>query len=610
MDSASEQEPTNDGTSNNKQNGHNNVPNNGGGLVTDLTYCPTTMAIHALSMSPCLLTAFQSLPQQLKNVVAMTTVFRFGKRERTALDSPEDDHSPAARLYRVLLNSKGQLRGVDPLDMVGFKCVFCHSAHGPHIPGSVSIISVNANCTKKTFTVAMQHRTNHLCICPNINRLQHNAAALVRIPAALSNLATTTTDQFGEQWIRCIRKVQFDHATTVDTNLKVQLDTFSMLRVANQFWNKSVESLYKIFDDEMDVLHQSMFRPELVMEITDENDLVTLPPTTPPSKKSRIDFWIPLQCHHISPYQNDSIFFKTNESSQQMNTVRTSVRTSSYFRLHGRVDIHDVVIPTRGCTGKVVRAVYNLRGNRRFVRLVSKHRGRYASLSTKQDKIQLIHHIVKTIEKTRGGVFRSVSCRDVDGEALISKNKHQHDILAYCRRRLEDGFSDVFNICSRNDNESFTMLLSTTYDDQYVNNKVMTIEQTPLIGLLRGQMKWDGSEDSIFLKDIKREKLFSMVHIGSSTNTGKHVVATTNNGKQQQQQKLSSFVTNTTDIDTAAMCGMGTSQAIQFMDTKTVTNPTSGVVARVSEKAGPSQCENAACTVVNIERKSSTIKCV
>jgi hypothetical protein len=53
-----------------------------------------------------------------------TATFRFDKRVRNYQDSPNEDYSPTARLYIVLLNSKGQLRGVDPLYMVGFTCVF------------------------------------------------------------------------------------------------------------------------------------------------------------------------------------------------------------------------------------------------------------------------------------------------------------------------------------------------------------------------------------------------------------------------------------------------------------------------------------------------------
>jgi hypothetical protein len=157
----------------------------------------------------------------------------------------------------------------------------------------------------------------------------HNAAALVFVPPALSTFAATTTDQFGEQWIRFIREVKFDRVATYGTQISVQLDTFSMLQVAKQFWKKSVDSPHKMYLDELDFLQQSMFCPEHEMEGTDEDDLVPLPP---PSLKARIEFWIPLQCHLISQYQDDSIFFKTQElpSKEESNAIilPSLVRTS------------------------------------------------------------------------------------------------------------------------------------------------------------------------------------------------------------------------------------------------------------------------------------------
>jgi hypothetical protein len=91
---------------------------------------------------------------------------------------------------------------------------------------------------------------------------------------------------------------------------------------------------------------------------------------------------------------------------------------------------------------------------------VSKNRGKYNSLSTKKEQEQLIRDIIEIIEEQWGGVFRSVSCREVDGEVIV-KNRHRVDVMAYCQSRLERGFSDIYSICSRGD-KPFTMLLSTT----------------------------------------------------------------------------------------------------------------------------------------------------
>jgi hypothetical protein len=480
------------------------------GEVIDVFHCPTTMALQAFSMSPALLMTFQSLPYQMQNVIAMTALFRFCKRKRTSEDDSRGIYSPTARFYTNLLQEKGLLQHVAPADIIAFKCLYCHNSGGPHIPGSVSFITLD-NLSPGAFTTAMQHRSSHLCSCPHANHSQ-NMAAFVMIPPAYSYLTIPTTELFGQQWIQHIRKVRFDQMPSSGGQIRIQKDVSFIVRLADQFWERSIQGLHQNYNEELDYLHHSIFCPGLVSEIIEEQDLVPLPL---PSSTFKGNAWVSLQSHHIAPCQNDSAFFRADNlddnrltgSTQGWKPIQRSVRSSS-FRLHGRIDANDVVMPTRGCTGEVLREIYNLKGNRRFLRLVSKHRGKYKSVSKDADRASMAREIVNKIEKGRGGVFRTVFCREVDGEAVVSKSKFECDVIAYCRLRLEHGFPDVFTMCGRKD-EPFQMYTSAS-SGTYIN-KVMHSERTPSVEILSGTMSWDlgQPEIDISINDIYRNNLNS-----------------------------------------------------------------------------------------------------
>lgn len=470
--------------------------------VVDLQYCAATMAVQSVMMSPAVLTEFDQLPQQIQNVMSMISLFRFCKRKRTSQDFPTGRYSASAWFYVNLLQQKGLFLGCDHNDVIAFKCAFCHNARGPHIPGCVSFISLSSTDTRTSFVAAMQHRLNHLCSCPNANRLQA-MSRLVTIPQASAYIAFTATERFGNAWMQWVQKKNsFDQMLSEGKPVFIQLNTQHMIRLAEGFWARQVKGLDEQYDDELDFLHRSLMCPSLVSEVFKEETLAKLPAL----KKKIDDAWVPLPSLYVAQCRDDAALFMDAlmgttcfEATNGQRKPKHGASAPPHLRLHGMVRVCDVVMPTRGCTGDIVQALYDLRGNRRFMRLVSKLRGKYASLSADEERQELVEHIVNTVEKDWGGIFRAASCREIDGEAIVSKSKFDLDKVAYCRTRLEHGFPDVWHIASCRD---LSMKVRTSANNGTYIQKVAKAESTPSIGLLSGNLIWRDSGKESSLADI------------------------------------------------------------------------------------------------------------
>ncbi|KAL3906267.1 MAG: hypothetical protein SGILL_009341 [Bacillariaceae sp.] len=326
------------------------------------------------------------------------------------------------------------------------------------------------------------------------------------------NVASDSALKFEDEWIRFIQRVSFRDFPPAMNPIRIQADANEVARLGERYWSGKRSQLPAVYGDELDYLERSMFSAELLLseDDTDEKELAKI------ECDPVVDAFVPLMYHQIADSKNDASFYKVEHVSAS--TVEPGDRSwhemeaasstsSSPVQLHGKIGIHDVVIPQAGSSLGAVRAVYNLGGSRRFLKLVSKHRRKYALLGTDEERTKLAREVLRTIEECRGGCFRKMRCREVDGAAVVLKSRFEGEALDYIQNRLSNGFQDVFNICAKPAPRLLMFAGSSKRDVVYVN-KAVEIQHVAKVGLLQECLTWHNQPyDWVTLRDLKENNL-------------------------------------------------------------------------------------------------------
>jgi hypothetical protein len=481
------------------------------------------MAIQAISMSPSLAETYKALPFPLQRAMGMTTVFKFCKRPATLYDDPNDEYSSAARELLNLLKEKNLLPGVPPSNMIGLKCGYCHNFRTRHVSGSVSFIAVGDYYNKGILSSSLQQRAAHLCTCADANRTQILANYLT-LYHSFETTPNVNSLKFEDEWMRFIQRVPFDSFPYGKAPIHLQQNTYYIQTVGDQYWSGNrLQQLQEVFTEELNFLERSLFCVELLSEDDTKRDYVEETDTMPD-----VDMFVPLTYRHVADCENETVFYDMEDvssspvsSKRSWQAMETPSSASGSVQIHGKIGIHDVVMPRPGCSLGVVRTVYNLGCNRRFMKLVSKYRHKYSTLATDEERMELVQEVVLTVEKYKGGHFRNVNRRELDGAAVVSKSRSKEEVLAYVHNRLHNGFPDVFTICSKG-GVPVQAFAEPSKDEPIYIRKAIKLEHVPHVGLLWGDLTWRSRPNGgVTLGDMKQGNQLQSSQSCSQATTGR-----------------------------------------------------------------------------------------